>query len=76
MCHNYSIFKYKVVVNFGNFFKEQLYRLKSKTEIYISRGKKVDDIPKSYTPKGEEYRKAKIAPKDMKDNGHHPNYKG
>ena len=73
---NYSLFQYKGGVNCGHFFQEQLYRLKSKTEIYISRGKKVDDIPKSYTPKGEEYRKAKIAPKDMKDNGHHPNYKG
>ena len=72
---NYSLFKYKGGVNCGHYWSENLYRLKSKTEKYISRGEEVDSIPKSYTPKGEEYRTAEIAPKDMPNNGHHPNYK-
>ena len=74
--NNYSLFKYKGGVNCGHYWSENLYRLKSKTEKYISKGKEVDSIPKSYTPKGEEYNKAEIAPKDMPNNGHHPNYKG
>ena len=74
--NNYSLFKFKGGVNCGHFWNENLYRLKSKTEKYISKGKEVDSIPKSYTPKGEEYNKAEIAPKDMSNNGHHPNYKG
>ena len=74
--NNYSLFKYKGGVNCGHFWSENLYRLKSKTEKYISKGKEVDNIPKSYVPKGEEYKIAEIAPKDMPNNGHHPNYKG
>jgi len=74
--NNYSLFKFKGGVNCGHFWSENLYRLKSKTEKYISKGKEVDSIPQSYTPKGEEYNKAEIAPKDMPNNGHHPNYKG
>ena len=73
---NYSLFQYKGGVNCGHYFSENLYRLKSKTEKYISKGEEVDSIPKSYTPKGAEYNKAEIAPKDMPNNGHHPNYKG
>ena len=83
---NYSLFKYKGGVNCGHFWQEELYRLKSKTEKYISKGEEVNSIPSSYMPKGEEYNKSKIAPKDMtgnNENGHHPdwianhpNYKG
>ena len=73
---NYSLFRYKGGVNCGHYFNENLYRLKSKTEKYISKGKEVNDIPSSYTPKGKEYTDAKTAPKDMANNGHHPNYKG
>ncbi len=73
---NYSLFRFKGGVNCGHFFNENLYRLKSKTEKYISKGKEVNDIPSSYTPKGKEYTDAKTAPKDMANNGHHPNYKG
>ena len=72
---NYSLFRYKGGVNCGHFFNENLYRLKSKTEKQISKGKEVDSIPKSYTPKGKEYTDAEKAPKDMPNNGHHPNYK-
>ena len=74
--NSYSLFKYKGGVNCGHFWNENLYRLKSKTEKYISKGKEVDSIPKSYEPKGAEYKTAEIAPKDMPNNGHHPNYKG
>jgi len=80
---NYSLFKYKGGVNCGHFWQEELYRLKSKTEKYISKGEDVKSIPSSYLPKGEEYNKSKIATKDMKYDGHHPdwiakhpNYKG
>jgi len=36
----------------------------------------VDKIPKSYSPTPRGYKDAAKAPKDMKDQGHHPNYKG
>ena len=71
---NYSLFRFKGGVNCGHYFQEQLYRVKSKSEKYISRGKDVKDIPSSYEPKGKQYTDAKKAPKDMPNNGHHPNY--
>jgi hypothetical protein len=77
---NYSLFKYKGGVNCGHFWQEELYRLKKNTDgTYkedkaLSSSEEVDNIPNSYIPKGEEYKKAKIAPKDMPNNGHHPNY--
>ena len=77
---NYSLFKFKGGVNCGHFWNENLYRLKKKTDgSYVedkalSSSNEVDNIPKSYVPKGEQYEKAKIAPKDMPNNGHHPNY--
>jgi hypothetical protein len=69
---NYSLFRFKGGRNCGHFFNENLYRLKSKTEKYISKGKEVDDIPSSYTPKGEQYKDAKKAPKDMPKGGAYP----
>ena len=36
----------------------------------------VNSIPKSYQPTPAGHKKAKVAPKDMPNNGHHPNYKG
>jgi hypothetical protein len=79
---NYSLFKYKGGVNCGHFWSENLYRLKTKTDgtfvedKALSSSEEVDSIPNSYKPKGEEYTKSKVAPKDMANNGHHPNYKG
>lgn len=79
---NYSLFKFKGGVNCGHFWNENLYRLKKKTDgTYredksLASSEEVTKIPKSYIPKGEEYTKSKIAPKDMPNNGHHPNYKG
>jgi hypothetical protein len=79
---NYSLFKYKGGVNCGHFWSENLYRLKTKTDgtfvedKALSSSEEVDSIPNSYKPKGAEYKESKIAPKDMANNGHHPNYKG
>ena len=79
---NYSLFKYKGGVNCGHFWSEQLYRLKQNTDgtfkpdKALSSSSEVDKIPESYVPKGQEYQTAEIAPKDMPNNGHHPNYKG
>ena len=79
---NYSLFKYKGGVNCGHFWSENLYRLKTKTDgtfvedKALSSSEEVDSIPNSYKPKGTEYKESKIAPKDMPNNGHHPNYKG
>jgi hypothetical protein len=79
---NYSLFKYKGGVNCRHYWNENLYRLKTKTDgtYYedksLASSEEVDDIPKSYIPKGEEYETSKVAPTDMPNSGHHPNYKG
>jgi hypothetical protein len=76
---NYSLFKYKGGVNCGHFWSENLYRLKTKTDgtfvedKALSSSEEVDSIPNSYKPKGAEYKESKIAPKDMANNGRHPN---
>jgi hypothetical protein len=72
----YNLFKYKGGNQCGHFFQEELYRMKDKTEKYISKGKEVDSIPKSYKPNPSGNKESKIAPKDMPDNGRHPNNKG
>ena len=78
----YDLFKYKGGVSCGHFFAENLYRLKKKTDgSYVedkalSSSQEVASIPKSYEPKPRGAADAKIAPKDMPNNGHHPNYKG
>ena len=69
---NYSLFKYKGGIYCGHFFQEELYRMKSKTEKYISTGKEVDSIPSSLQPKGKQYQDAKIAPIDMPNRGAYP----
>jgi len=70
---NYSLFKFKGGIYCGHFWQEELYRMKSKTEKYISRGKQVDAIPNKYQPKGIAYDDAKIAPINMPDRGAYPN---
>ena len=77
----YDIFKYKGGVSCGHFFEERLYRLKKKDGEYVedkalSSSEEVDTIPKSYQPRPAGHKEAKKAPKDMPNNGHHPNYKG
>ena len=79
---NYSLFKYKGGVNCRHFWNENLYRLKKKTDgtYYedksLASSEEVNNIPKSYIPKGKEYDIAKEAMIDRADRGHHPNYKG
>ena len=73
----FDIFRFKGGVNCGHVWEEVLYRLKSKTmKKVIQNYDEVDKIPKSYSPTPRGYKDAKIAPKDMPNNGHHPNYKG
>ena len=69
---NYSLFRYKGGVQCGHYWQEELYRMKSKTELYISRGKNVKNIPDKKKPRGSAYRDAKKAPKDMPRNGAYP----
>jgi hypothetical protein len=73
---SYDLFKYKGGVNCGHFWSAVLYRLKSKTmKKKIQNYDEVNSIPKSYQPTPAGHKKAKVAPKDMPNNGHHPNYK-
>jgi hypothetical protein len=79
---NYSLFRFKGGVNCGHIWTEQLYRLKKKKDgtYYedkaLSSSQEVKSIPQSYKPNPAGNRDSKIAPKDMPNNGHHPNYKG
>ena len=73
---SYDLFKYKGGVNCGHYWSEVLYRLKSKTmKKSIQNYDEVNSIPKSYAPTPAGHKKAKIAPKDMPNDGHHPNFK-
>ena len=81
---NYSLFKYKGGVYCGHYWKELLYRLKKKTDGDYYEDKALsssNEISKStasrggYNPKVKDANIARKAPRDMKDNGHHPNYK-
>ena len=72
----YDLFKFKGGNQCGHYWNEELYRMKSKTEKLISKGKETDSIPKTYKPTPRGNKESKIAPKDMPNNGHHPNYKG
>ena len=75
---NYSLFKYKGGVWCRHYWQENLYRLKTKTDgtFYqdksLASSEEVNNIPKSYIPEGKEYETAKIAPRNMPDNGHYP----
>ena len=70
---NYSLFRFKGGIYCGHYWREELYRMKSETEKYISRGKEVKSIPNEYQPKGTQYKEAGIAPTNMKDRGAYPN---
>ena len=70
---NYSLFKFKGGIYCGHYWQEELYRMKDKTEKYISRGKEVNSIPNEYQPKGKEYQEAGEAPATWKDRGAYPN---
>lgn len=77
----YDLFKYKGGVNCGHYWEQVLYRLKKKTDgSYrkdngnMNQFEEVDNIPKSYVAKPRGTKESVIAPKDMPNNGHHPNY--
>lgn len=71
----YDLFRYKGGPKCGHFWEEVLYRLKSKTmKKDIRNYNEVDDIPKTYKPTPRGYKDARKAPKDMPNEGHHPNY--
>ena len=78
---NYSLFKYKGGVNCGHVWNENLYRLKTKTDgtpyvdKALSSSEQVDSIA-GYNPNPSGWNEAQIAPIDMPNRGHHPNYKG
>ena len=74
----YDLFKYKGGVNCGHIWKKVLYRLKDKTieSPEFSDYKVTRTIPKTYNIKPRGSKEAAKAPKDMPNNGHHPNYRG
>ena len=74
---SYNLYKYKGGPSCGHVWQEELYRLKDKTEKgskYISKYQETNTIPSSYKPRPTGNKESKIAPKDMPNQGHHPNY--
>ena len=75
---NYSLFKYKGGVNCYHVWVENLYRLKKKTDgdFYkdksLSSSEQVDRLPYIVNPNG--WADAQIAPIDMEERGHHPDW--
>jgi len=69
---SYDLFKFKGGVQCGHFWQEELYRMKDKTEEYISKGEEVSSIPSSYKPNPRGNKDSKIAPKDMPNQGAYP----
>ncbi len=78
---SYSLFKYKGGVACSHFWNENLYRLKTKTDgtpyqdRALSSSEEVNSIA-GYKPTPAGLTESKIAPIDMPNIGHHPNYKG
>jgi hypothetical protein len=77
----YDLFKFKGGVNCGHYWSEVLYKLKTKKDgkgyvedKALSSSEEVASIPKSYKPRPYGTAESKIAPIDMPNNGHHPNY--
>lgn len=76
----YDLFKFKGGVNCGHYWGEVLYKLKQKDGKYVedkalSSSSEVASIPKTYKPRPRGTAESKIAPIDMPNNGHHPNYR-
>jgi uncharacterized protein YgiM (DUF1202 family) len=77
----YDLFKFKGGVNCSHYWNEVLYKLKTKKDgkgyvedKSLSSSEEVNSIPKSYTPRPIGNAQSKVAPIDMPNNGHHPNY--
>ena len=62
-----------IVITYG---EAVLYRLKDKTKPskYLRNYQETGSIPKSYMPKPFGHKDAAIAPVDMENGGHHPNW--
>tara|TARA_R100000657_G_C4683244_1_gene134247 strand:- start:1473 stop:3605 length:2133 start_codon:yes stop_codon:yes gene_type:complete len=76
----YDLFRFKGGVYCRHAWKIMLYRLKDGTKLRNGQSldddyKKVDSIPKSYTPTPRGIKDAVMAPDNMKDNGHYPGVK-
>ena len=75
----YDLFRFKGGVYCRHAWKVILYRLKEGTELREGQSlddyKKVDSIPKSYTPRPRGIKDAVIAPEDMPNQGHYPGVK-
>ena len=76
---SYDLFKFKGGVNCSHVWSEVLYKLKKKDGKYVddkalSSSEEVDSIPKTYAPRPRGNKESKIAPIDMPNNGHHPDY--
>ncbi len=75
----YDLFKFKGGVNCSHYWNEVLYKLKQKDGKYVedkslSSSQEVSSIPKSYTPRPTGNAQSKVAPIDMPNRGHHPNF--
>jgi len=77
----YDLFKFKGGVNCSHYWNEVLYKLKTKKDgkgyvedKSLSSSNEVNSIPKSYQPRPTGNAQSKVAPIDMPNNGHHPNY--
>lgn len=75
----YDLFKFKGGVNCSHYWNEVLYKLKKKDGKYVedkslSSSEEVNSIPKTYQPRPTGNAQSKVAPIDMPNNGHHPNY--
>jgi uncharacterized protein YgiM (DUF1202 family) len=77
----YDLFKFKGGVNCSHYWNEVLYKLKTKKDgkgyvedKSLSSSEEVNSIPKSYTPRPTGNAQSKVAPIDMPNNGHHPNF--
>ena len=75
----YDLFKFKGGVYCRHAWKVILYRLKEGTELKEGQSlddyNKVNNIPKSYTPKPRGIKDAVIAPVNMPNEGHYPGVK-
>ena len=74
----YDLFKYKGGVYCRHIWKKVLYRLKKNTEPSgdLLDYKKTRVIPKTYNKNPRGTAESIVAPVNMPNNGHHPNYKG
>ena len=74
----YDLFKYKGGVYCRHIWKKVLYRLKKNTEPSgdLLDYKKTRVIPKTYNKNPRGTTESVVAPVNMPNNGHHPNYKG